>query len=42
MLGAAMDACSVGEQTLIARLVAGHPELFAGRVFVAGRKLHWP
>ena len=42
MLGAAMDACSVGEQTLIARLVAGHPELFAGRVFVAGRKLPRP
>src|ERR1039458_3483649 len=38
MLGAAMDACSVGEQTL----VAGHPELFAGRVFVAGRKLPRP
>jgi len=37
MLGAAMDACSVGEQTLIARLVAGHPRLFAGRVFVVDR-----
>src|SRR5260370_43057 len=37
MLGAAMDACSVGEQTLIARLVAGHPEIFAGRVFVVDR-----
>lgn len=37
MLGAAMDACSVGEQTLIARLVAGHPGLFAGRVFVVDR-----
>ena len=37
MLGAAMDACSVGEQTLIARLVAAHPGLFAGRVFVVDR-----
>lgn len=37
VLGAAMDACSVGEQTLIARLVAGHPGLFAGRVFVVDR-----
>jgi Insertion element 4 transposase N-terminal len=37
MLGAAMDACRVGEQTLIARLVAGHPEIFAGRVFVVDR-----
>ena len=37
VLGAAMDACSVGEQTLIARLVAGHPELFRGRVFVVDR-----
>src|SRR5260370_1448281 len=37
MLGAAMDACSVGEQTLIARLVARHPEIFAGRVFVVDR-----
>lgn len=37
MLGAAMDACSVGEQTLIARLVAGHPEIFRGRVFVVDR-----
>jgi Insertion element 4 transposase N-terminal len=37
MLGAAMDACGVGEQTLIARLVAGHPGLFAGRVFVVDR-----
>jgi len=37
MLGAAMDACGVGEQTLIARLVAGHPEIFAGRVFVVDR-----
>jgi hypothetical protein len=37
MLGAAMDACSAGEQTLIARLVAGHPGLFAGRVFVVDR-----
>lgn len=37
MLGAAMDACSAGEQTLIARLVAGHPEIFRGRVFVVDR-----
>ena len=37
MLGAAMDACGAGEQTLIGRLVAGHPEIFRGRVFVAGR-----
>lgn len=37
MLGAAMDACSIGEQTLIARLVAAHPEIFAGRVFVVDR-----
>lgn len=37
MLGAAMDACSIGEQTLIARLVAAHPGLFAGRVFVVDR-----
>jgi hypothetical protein len=37
MLGAAMDACSAGEQTLIARLVAGHPGIFAGRVFVVDR-----
>ena len=37
MLGAAMDGCGVGEQTLIARLVAGHPEIFAGRVFVVDR-----
>jgi hypothetical protein len=29
MLGAALDACSAGEQTLIARLVAGHPEISA-------------
>src|ERR1039457_5986805 len=37
MLGAAMDACCDGEQPLIARLVAGHPGLFAGRVFVVDR-----
>jgi hypothetical protein len=37
MLGAAVDACGAGEQTLIARLVAGHPEIFAGRVFVVDR-----
>jgi hypothetical protein len=37
MLGAALDACSAGEQTLVARLVAGHPGLFAGRVFVVDR-----
>jgi Insertion element 4 transposase N-terminal len=36
-LGAAMDACSAGEQTLIARLVAGHPENFRDRVFVVDR-----
>src|SRR5258708_11542371 len=29
MLGAAMDGCSVGEQTLIPRLVAAHPEIVA-------------
>ena len=32
-----MDACSAGEQTLIARLVAGHPEIFQGRAFVVNR-----
>ena len=37
VLGAAMDACSAGEQTLIARLAAGHPEIFQGRVFVVDR-----
>lgn len=37
VLGAAMDACSAGEQTLIARLVAGHPDIFRGRVFVVDR-----
>lgn len=37
VLGAAMDACSAGEQALIARLVAGHPGLFAGRVFAVDR-----
>ena len=37
ILGAAMDACSAGEQTLIARLAAGHPGLFRGRVFVVDR-----
>lgn len=37
ILGAAMDACGVGEQTLIARLVAGHPGLFRGRVFIVDR-----
>ncbi len=42
MLGAAMDACSVGEQTLIARLVAGHPGLSAGRVFVVDRNFPRP
>ncbi len=42
VLGAAMDACSVGEQTLIARLVAGHPELFRGRVFVVDRNFRAP
>src|ERR1039457_808767 len=37
MLGAAMDACSAGEKTLIALLVSGHPGIFAGRVFVVDR-----
>ena len=37
VLGAAMDACSAGEQTLIARLAAGHPGIFQGRVFVVDR-----
>jgi hypothetical protein len=38
ILGAAMDASSVGEQTLIRRLVEDHPEVFAaGRVFIFDR-----
>lgn len=37
ILGAAIDGSGTGEQTLIARLVAGHPELFAGRVFAVDR-----
>lgn len=37
VLGAAIDGSGVGEQTLIARLVAEHPEIFAGRVFLVDR-----
>ncbi len=38
VLGAAVDASSVGEQTLIRRLVAEHPDLFCtGRVFLFDR-----
>jgi Insertion element 4 transposase N-terminal/Transposase DDE domain len=37
VLGAAMDASGVGEQTLISRLVKQHPEIFAGRVFLVDR-----
>jgi Insertion element 4 transposase N-terminal/Transposase DDE domain len=38
VLGAAMDASGVGEQTLLARLVTDHPELFGpGRVFLVDR-----
>jgi len=38
VLGAAVDASSVGEQTLLARLVADHPEVFGpGRVFLVDR-----
>ena len=38
VLGAAVDASSVGEQSLIRRLVAAHPELFCpGRVFLVDR-----
>ena len=41
MLGAAMDACSAGEQTLIARLVAGHPG-FSGPGLRRGPQLPRP
>jgi hypothetical protein len=37
VLGAAADATSVGEQSLEARLVRDHRELFAGRVFLMDR-----
>src|SRR5258708_26573648 len=37
MLGAAMDAFSGGDPTLIARLVAAPPQIFARRVFVVDR-----
>jgi hypothetical protein len=38
ILGAAVDASSVGEQTLTARLVKEHPEVFCqGRVFLVDR-----
>jgi len=38
ILGAAVDASSVGEQTLLARLVADHREVFGpGRVFLVDR-----
>jgi hypothetical protein len=37
-LAAAVDAADVGEQTLLARLVADHPEVFGpGRVFLMDR-----
>src|SRR5258708_36398913 len=42
MPGAAMDACSVGEEALVARLVAGDPEIFARRGFVVGRNILGP
>ncbi|MCW2939405.1 MAG: hypothetical protein JWN00_2390 [Actinomycetia bacterium] len=35
--GAAIDASAVGEQTLIARMVAQHPEIFTNRVFLVDR-----
>jgi hypothetical protein len=38
VLGAAMDGSGVGEQTLLRRLVADHPDLFCpGRVFLVDR-----
>jgi len=37
VLGAAVDATGTGEQSLVARLVRDHPELFAGRVFLMDR-----
>ena len=37
VLGAAADATDAGEQSLVARLVRDHPELFAGRVFLMDR-----
>src|SRR5260370_19679719 len=37
MLGRAADATDAGEQSLVARLVREHPELFAGRVFLMDR-----
>jgi hypothetical protein len=37
ILGAAADTTDTGEQSLVARLVRDHPELFAGRVFLMDR-----
>jgi hypothetical protein len=37
VLGAAVDATDTGEQSLVARLVRDHPELFAGRIFLMDR-----
>lgn len=37
VLGAAMDASGVGEQTLITRLVEHHPEIFRNRAFLVDR-----
>src|SRR5712691_1300996 len=37
VLGAAADTTDAGEQSLVARLVRDHPELFAGRVFLMDR-----
>jgi Insertion element 4 transposase N-terminal/Transposase DDE domain len=37
VLGAAIDGSGVGEQTLIARLVTQHPEIFKNRVFLMDR-----
>jgi hypothetical protein len=34
---AAADTTDTGEQSLVARLVRDHPELFAGRVFLMDR-----
>jgi len=42
MLGAAADATDAGEQSLVARLVREHPELFAGRVFLMDRNFRAP
>ncbi|MGH3122966.1 MAG: transposase domain-containing protein [Streptosporangiaceae bacterium] len=37
VMGAAVDTTDAGEQSLVARLVREHPELFAGRVFLMDR-----